>query len=96
MGDLVFLYDNKFLQHPRKFQMHWLGPYVIIFVIEAGVVQLEKLNGEIMEGLVNKVGLNYIGTTVLLCNSLSVQYIYYSICTILKKKEFEETRGLKF
>jgi hypothetical protein len=43
-GDLVFLYDNKFLQHPGKFQMHWLGPYVIRFVTEAGVVfQLEKL-----------------------------------------------------
>jgi hypothetical protein len=52
MGDLVFLYDNKFLQHPGKFQMHWLGPYVIRFVTEAGVVQLEKLNGEIVEGLV--------------------------------------------
>jgi hypothetical protein len=49
----VLLYDNKFLQHPGKFQMHWLGPYVIRFVIEVGVVQLEKLNGEFMEGLVN-------------------------------------------
>jgi hypothetical protein len=28
-GDLVLLYDNKFLQHPGKLQMHWLGPYVI-------------------------------------------------------------------
>jgi hypothetical protein len=53
MGDLVFLYDNKFLQHPGKFQMHWLGPYVIRFVTEAGVVQLEKLNGETMEGIIN-------------------------------------------
>jgi hypothetical protein len=33
--------------------MHWLGPYVIRFVTEAGVVQLEKLNGEVVEGLVN-------------------------------------------
>jgi hypothetical protein len=37
----------------EKFQMHWLGPYVITFVTEAGVVQLEKLNGESMEGMVN-------------------------------------------
>jgi hypothetical protein len=36
-GDLVLLYDNKFLQHPGKFQMHWLGPYVIRFVTDAGV-----------------------------------------------------------
>jgi hypothetical protein len=29
VGDLVLLYDNKFMQHPGKFQMHWLRPYVI-------------------------------------------------------------------
>jgi hypothetical protein len=51
--DLALVYDNKFLKHPRKVQMHWLGPYVIRFVIEVGVVKLEKLNGEIVEGLVN-------------------------------------------
>jgi hypothetical protein len=33
MGELVLLYDNKFLQHPRKFHMHWLGPYVIRYMI---------------------------------------------------------------
>jgi hypothetical protein len=53
MGDLVLIYDNNFLQHPRKFQMHWLGPYVIILVTEAVVIQLEELNGETMEGIVN-------------------------------------------
>jgi hypothetical protein len=53
IGDLVLLYDNKFLQHLGKFQMHWLGPYVIKFVTNVGVVQLEKLNGEVVEGLVN-------------------------------------------
>jgi hypothetical protein len=53
IGDLVFLYDNKLLQHPGKFQMHWLGLYVIIFVTNAGVIKLEKLNGEVREGLVN-------------------------------------------
>jgi hypothetical protein len=53
VGDLVFLYDNKFMQHPGKFRMHWLGPYVIKYVTEAGVVQLEMLNGEVLGGLVN-------------------------------------------
>jgi hypothetical protein len=53
MGDLVLLYDIKLLQHPGNFQMHWLGPYVTRYVMEASVVQLEKLNGEPMEGLVN-------------------------------------------
>jgi hypothetical protein len=37
-GDLVFLYDKKFSQHLGKFHMHWLGPYVIIFVIDTSVV----------------------------------------------------------
>jgi hypothetical protein len=52
-GDLVLLYDSKFLQHPGKFRMHWLGPYMIRYVTEAGVVQLEQLDGQVMEGLVN-------------------------------------------
>jgi hypothetical protein len=29
VGYLVLLYDNKYLQHPGKFHMHYLGPYVI-------------------------------------------------------------------
>jgi hypothetical protein len=51
VGELVLLYDSKFMQHPRKFQMHWLGPYVIKHVTEAGAVQLETLNGEVLRGL---------------------------------------------
>jgi hypothetical protein len=53
MGDLVLLYEKKNLQHSGKFQMHWLGPYVIRFVTKEGIVQFDKLNGESMEGLVN-------------------------------------------
>jgi hypothetical protein len=37
VGDLVLLYDNKFMQHPGKFRMHWLGPYVIQQVTKTGV-----------------------------------------------------------
>ena len=37
-GDLVLVYDNKFLQHPGKFRMHWLGPYEVKIVTEGGVV----------------------------------------------------------
>jgi hypothetical protein len=33
--------------------MHWLGPYMIRFITEVGVVELEKMNGEVMEELVN-------------------------------------------
>jgi hypothetical protein len=54
VGDLVLLYDNKFMQHPGKFRMHWLGPYVIKEVTEAGVAQLETLNGEALKGHVNE------------------------------------------
>lgn len=39
-GYLVLLYDSKYLQHPEKLRMHWLGPYQIKFVIDEGVVQL--------------------------------------------------------
>jgi hypothetical protein len=38
VGDLLLLYDNKIMQYSRKFCMHWLGPYVIHHVIEAGAV----------------------------------------------------------
>jgi hypothetical protein len=37
-GDLVLLYDNKFLQHPSKFRMHWLGPYEVNIVTDGGSV----------------------------------------------------------
>lgn len=29
VNDLVYLYDSKFINFSGKFQMHWLGPYVI-------------------------------------------------------------------
>ena len=53
VGDLVLLHDNKFMQHPWKFRMHWLGPYVIQQLIETFDAQLETLNGEVLEGMVN-------------------------------------------
>jgi hypothetical protein len=37
-GDLVFLYDNKLLQHPGKLRMHWLGPYEVKSVTDGGIV----------------------------------------------------------
>ena len=29
VGDLVLLYDSKFVKLPGKFCMHWLGPYQV-------------------------------------------------------------------
>ena len=46
VNDLVLLYDSKFDKFPGKFQMYWLGPYVIKEIIDGGAFQLVKLNGE--------------------------------------------------
>jgi hypothetical protein len=43
--DLVLLYYNKYLQHIGKFQMHWLGLYVIQQIIEIGAMGLGTLDG---------------------------------------------------
>jgi hypothetical protein len=52
-GNLVLVYDSKFIKHPGKFRTHWIRPYEIAYVTEGGVVQLKTLNGEWKEGLVN-------------------------------------------
>jgi hypothetical protein len=52
-GDLVFLYDNKFLQHPGKFIMHWIGPYEVNIVTYGGVVQLKDLAGAYLKEMIN-------------------------------------------
>jgi hypothetical protein len=53
-GDLVIVYDSKFMKHPGKFRTHWLGPYEVAYVTEGGVTKLKTLNGEWKEGLVNE------------------------------------------
>jgi hypothetical protein len=45
-GDLVLLYESKFIKHPRKFRTHWLRPYEIVYVKEGGVAQLKTLKGD--------------------------------------------------
>jgi hypothetical protein len=40
----------KYLQHPGKLRMHWLGPYQIKYVIDGGVVQLKDLEGKEIQG----------------------------------------------
>jgi hypothetical protein len=37
-GDLVLVYESKFIKHPGKFRTHWLRPYEISYVIEGGAV----------------------------------------------------------
>ena len=53
VNDLVPLYDSKFEKFPGKFRMYWLGPYVVKEVIDGGMVQLVKLNGEPFPSKVN-------------------------------------------
>jgi hypothetical protein len=44
-GDLVLVYDSKFLEHLEKLRINWLGPYEVKIVTEGGVVQLKYLGG---------------------------------------------------
>jgi len=53
VNDLILLYNIKFAKFLGKFQMHWLGPYIIKEIIDGGVVQLTKLNGDSFPGKVN-------------------------------------------
>ena len=53
IGDLVLLYDSKFLKFPWKFKTHWLGPYQIQQVTEGGAAQLSQLNGELLPTWIN-------------------------------------------
>jgi len=53
VNDLVLLYDSKFTKFTGKFQMHWLGPYVIKEIIDGDAVHLAKLKGEPFPGKAN-------------------------------------------
>jgi hypothetical protein len=52
-GYLVLLYDNKYLQHPGKFEIHWLGPYQLEAITNGADMQLKDLAGKNLRGLVN-------------------------------------------
>jgi transposase InsO family protein len=45
-GDLVFLYDIKFMKNPGKLRTHWLGPFEVSYVRKGGDAQLKTPNGE--------------------------------------------------
>jgi len=53
VNDLVLLYDGKFTKFLSKFEMHWLGPFVVKEITDGGAVQLVKLNGELFPGRMN-------------------------------------------
>ena len=53
VGDLVLLYDSKFIKHLGKLQMYWLGPYVVQSITFGGIVQLQQLDGAMFPKLIN-------------------------------------------
>ena len=53
IGDLVLLYDSKFIKFPGKFKTHWLGPYQIQQITDGGAIQLSTLSGELLPTLIN-------------------------------------------
>ena len=54
IGDLVLLYDSKFMKFLGKFKTHWKGTYIVQEDTDCGAVQLAKLNGEILPCMVNE------------------------------------------
>ena len=49
----MLLYDIKFIKHPGKLQIHWLGPYLVHSITTGGAVQLQQLDGALLPTLVN-------------------------------------------
>ena len=52
-GDLVLMYDSKFVRFPGKFCIHWLGPYQVRHVTEGGAASLVKLDGIMLPTMIN-------------------------------------------
>ena len=52
-GGLVLMYDNKFFMHLGKLKTHWLGPYVVKEISDGGAMELEKLDGTKVRGIIN-------------------------------------------
>ena len=47
IGDLVLLYDSRFVHFPGKLHTRWLGPYVVQALFSNGSVQVAGIEGEI-------------------------------------------------
>lgn len=55
--NLVLLYDSKFVHHPRKLNMHWLGSYIVNEITDGGKVRLATLSSEYLPRYVNGIWL---------------------------------------
>jgi hypothetical protein len=47
VGELVLLYDSRYMHFPGKLHTRWLGPYIVHAVFHNGSVQVGTLDGEI-------------------------------------------------
>ena len=53
----MLLYDSKFLKHPSKLQMNWLGPYLVQSITSGGAIQLQQLDGAMFLKLIKEIHL---------------------------------------
>jgi hypothetical protein len=68
-GDLVLVYEKKFMKNPGKFRTHCVGPFQVAYVTKGGVVHLNTLTGEWKDGLVNGSRLKLYCDNQLPCSS---------------------------
>lgn len=62
VGDKILLYNNNYLKHPRKLQMHWQGPFIVVEIKDYGAIKLAQIYGIFQPGWVNDTCLkNYFG-----------------------------------
>jgi hypothetical protein len=52
-GSLVLLYDNRYREFPGKLHTRWMGPYEVVRIFPNGSLQLQDLQGNLMETRVN-------------------------------------------
>lgn len=52
-GGLVLLYDSRHQKFPGKLHTRWIGPYKVTEVFSNGSLQLEDLQGNLMDTRVN-------------------------------------------
>jgi len=52
-GSLVLLYDSKYLHHPGKLLMRWLGPFNVVYINEDGATNISTLQGHSLKGPIN-------------------------------------------
>ena len=49
----MLLYDNKCFKHLGKLTTHWIGPYMIVHITNAGEIKLQRLDGTYVMSMVN-------------------------------------------